>query len=86
MPKLRKNNLVKRSPVLRGELLWRALGYESERTFQRAKAAGKIGVPLYPIHGHPTGVYALRADVERFRAKNSNEVSEGKSKEGSDMS
>lgn len=67
---------------LRGEALWRALGFRSERSFQRAKEAGKIAVPLYPILGQSRGVYALRADVEKHREK----IRRAPRGEGTDMS
>lgn len=48
-----------------GEELWKALGYKSRRTFERAARAGRLGVPLYPsIEGR--GRYAKTVDVARY--------------------
>jgi hypothetical protein len=68
--------------TLRGEALWRALGFASERSFQRAKASGQIPVPLYPIFGQSRGVYALRSDVERHLER----IGKDSGEEGADMS
>lgn len=56
------------SRVVSGEALWRGLGYDSLRTFQRARQHGEKLPPLYPILGRPHGVYALREELDRFVA------------------
>lgn len=86
MHRHRKANLVKRTAVLRGEELWRALGFGSLRAFQRARADGEITIPLYPIPGQSKGVFALRIDVEDFLKKTARHKSSQPTEEGTDMS
>lgn len=52
--------------IVKGEKLYRALGYGSERSFLRAREAGTVAIPLYPTPGQSRGVYALARDVEAF--------------------
>jgi hypothetical protein len=54
--------------LLTGEALWRALGFRSRATFQRAKAARTLGVTLFPMH-EGRGHYALTRDVARYLAR-----------------
>jgi hypothetical protein len=82
--RLHQSNPIARSSILRGEALWRALGFKNEKAFQRARASGKIPVPLYPVPQQSRGVYALKADVEDFLAKQRKAAD--KPKEGSPMS
>ena len=80
----RQPNLLARRAVLRGEALWRALGFKNEKAFQRARAAGKIAVRFYPIPRQSRGVYALKEDVEDFLAQQREAAD--KPQEGSSMS
>lgn len=48
-----------------GEQLWKALGYKSRRTFERAARAGRLGVPLYASIER-RGRYAKTVDVARY--------------------
>ncbi len=67
---LRKRGLkINKVEVLTGERLWRALGFKSLRSFQRAMAKGEIRIPLFPIPGQSRGVFARIPDVEAFRAR-----------------
>ena len=54
------------SRTLRGEALWRALGYTNAKAFQRATAAGKVSITLCPIPGQARGAYVLHADLPRM--------------------
>lgn len=45
--------LTRHGAWLSGDVLWRALGFGSRRSFQRAAARGQIGVKLYPSHPGP---------------------------------
>lgn len=65
----RQPSQIAKPAVLRGEALWRTLGFKNEKAFQRARASGKVGVPLYPIPEQSRGVYALKADVQRYLAR-----------------
>jgi len=58
--------LIAKAAILRGETLWRALGFKNEKAFQRARARGKIRIPLYPVPYQSRGVYALKTDVDAF--------------------
>jgi hypothetical protein len=82
--RLHQSNPIARSGILRGEALWRALGFKNEKAFQRARVAGKIPIPLYPVPQQSRGVYALKADVEDFLAKQRKAAD--KPEEGSSMS
>lgn len=48
--------------VLKGEGLWRTLGFGSRSSFQRAIEARLVPVPLFPMQGN-RGLYALTRDV-----------------------
>jgi hypothetical protein len=65
----RRPNLVVIAATLRGEALWRALGFKNEKAFQRAKARGELRIPLYPIPHQSSGVFAIKADVDAFLEK-----------------
>lgn len=61
-----------------GRDLWIALGYGSERAFQRACAQKKVPVRLYPILGQSRGVYARADELAAYLAKKtSNDDQEG---------
>jgi hypothetical protein len=75
---------MKAPHTLRGRELWVALGFKNERAFQRAKSAGAVTVPLYPIPHQSRGVYALKTDVEEFLNKQGD--TSDAPKEGSSMS
>lgn len=51
-----------------GKALWEALGFRSERSFQRARQAGTIKLKLYPLASPARGVYARSDDLERHLA------------------
>ena len=61
MSKRRPPKAVSPSATVSGATLWSALGYRNARAFQRAKAAGQIDLPLYPIPEQSRGWFA-RAD------------------------
>jgi len=58
---------TKRSAVLSGAALWKALGFSNERAFQRARQNKLIKIPMYPMP-RTRGVFAYREDVERYQA------------------
>jgi len=60
--------LTAHGAVLKGEALWRALGFGSRSAFQRAVAARTVGVTLFPMR-EGRGRYALTRDVARYLAK-----------------
>jgi hypothetical protein len=47
-----------------GERLWKALGYRSRRSFERAARDGRLMVPLFPFT-EGRGRYAKTIDVAR---------------------
>lgn len=49
-----------------GKELRVALGFHSERSFQRARQAGAIGLTFYPLPSPSRGVYARSDDLERY--------------------
>jgi len=57
--------------LLKGEALWRALGFNNERAFLRARTRGALaGLRLYPVPDQSRGVYARKDDVLEFLTKN----------------
>ena len=60
--------LAAHGPVLKSEVLWRALGFGSRSAFNRGIASCNIKIPLFPM---PTGRgrYALTRDVARYLTK-----------------
>lgn len=52
-----------------GKELREALGFRSERSFQRAHRAGLVGLTLYPMPSPDRGFYARSDELERFLAK-----------------
>jgi len=52
-----------------GKELREALGFRSERSFQRARQCGAISVPLYPIPGQARGVYARSDELAAYLAQ-----------------
>lgn len=57
-----------------GEELREALGFRSERSFQRAHRNGLIAVKLYPMPSPGRGFYARSDDLERYLAKRQAEL------------
>lgn len=49
-------------PLLGGEQLWRALGYQTWAAFARAARNGSLGVKVFSVPGRK-GRFALTADV-----------------------
>ena len=45
-----------------------ALGFKNARAFQRARKAGKVEIPLFPLPGSRS-VYARAADIETLKAR-----------------
>lgn len=57
--------LAEVGPRLEGERLWRALGFGSRRSFERAAQRGTLGVKLYPqLSGR--GRFARTEEVARY--------------------
>lgn len=52
-----------------GKALRDALGFRSERSFQRAHRDGLVGVKLYPMPSPSRGFYARSDELEWYLAK-----------------
>lgn len=59
------------SETVRGEVLWKGLGFKNERAFQRARQQGWSEIPLYPIPGQSRGLYARRDDFVAYLERKS---------------
>lgn len=59
--------LAEHGELMHGEALWRALGFQSERSFQRAAQRGLMGVALFFLPGR-RGRYAKTRDVAAWLA------------------
>ncbi len=69
-------------PIIRGKALWRALGFSTERAFQRARQLKKLDLRLYPNPDN-RGVHAYLEDVENYLAKQAiSQQAQGAPKEG----
>ena len=55
--------------TVRGADLWRALGFDNARAFQRAHQAGRIGLRLYPIPGQSRGLMARADELAAYLVK-----------------
>lgn len=66
----RVSRTIRKGPLRRvsGKELREALGFRSERSFQRAHQAGLIGMKLYPLPSPGRGVYARSDDLEKYLA------------------
>ena len=53
--------------VMKGEALWRTLGFGSRSSFYRAIDGQLVPVPLFPMRGN-RGLYALTRDVAEHLA------------------
>lgn len=53
---------------IKGPALWKALGFASERAFQRARQTKRVALPLYPIPGQARGVYARSDELAEYLA------------------
>lgn len=51
---------------VKGSALWRALGFTSERAFQRARQTNQISLRLYPIPGQSRGVRARVDELTNY--------------------
>jgi hypothetical protein len=63
------DNLFKSVATVRGAALWNSLGFKNERAFQRARKAGLVGVPLYPIAGQSRGWFARADELAAYLEK-----------------
>ena len=61
-----------------GKELREALGFQSERSFQRARQAGAIRLGLYPLPSPSRGVYARSDDLERYLKRHRPESNDSK--------
>lgn len=61
-----------------GQALWKGLGFNNERAFQRARSAGRLkGLRLYPIGGRSRGVYARSDEFSTYLAQRAQAAGEG---------
>lgn len=69
MPQRHPSKVLSSSPTVSGRSLWSALGFKNARAFQRAHAAGRIDVPLYPVPGQARGWCARADELAEYLAK-----------------
>lgn len=51
--------------TLSGDALWKMLGFNNVRAFQRARQRQEMPIRMYPVPG-TRGVFAYLEDVERY--------------------
>ena len=61
--------------LVHGEELRRALGFRSERSFQRARKAGRVGLKLYPMPSPSRGVHARSDELQAYLKNRHTELS-----------
>lgn len=54
--------------TLSGDALWKMLGFNNVRAFQRARQRQQVPIRMYPVPG-TRGVFAYLEDVERYLAE-----------------
>lgn len=54
--------------TLSGDSLWKSLGFNNVRAFQRARERGQLSLPMYPAPG-TRGVFAYAEDVKQYLAE-----------------
>lgn len=69
MPQRHPSRVLSSPAIVRGRALWLALGFKNARAFQRAKSAGHIDLPLYPMPGQARGWYARADELADYLAK-----------------
>lgn len=65
---LMSSMIEKYGPLIGGEQLWRALGYQTWAAFARAARNGTLGIKVFTVPGRK-GRFALTADVAAWLAK-----------------
>lgn len=69
MPQRHPSGVLSPAATVSGRALWLALGFKNARAFQRAKFAGRINLPLYPMPTQARGWYARADELMGYLAK-----------------
>ena len=69
MPHHHPSRVLSPPATVSGRALWLALGFKNARAFQRAKSAGHIDLPLYPIPTQARGWCARADELAGYLAK-----------------